>query len=193
MLVVCARQPAPDRWPARRAVRPRASPKASTATQLPLNDIDFRRGADGAGRVVVDLPNNQVGVDIRQQGQNLVVEFLRSSLPDSLRRRLDVTDFGTPVQSVITTQAGDRVRMVVEPRGVWEHSAYQSDNQFVLEVRPQKIDPNKLVPGCGLCRREAFAQLPEHRGARAASGHRRLHELQRRDERHRHRQRDACA
>jgi type IV pilus assembly protein PilQ len=117
--------------------------------QLPLRDIDFRRGADGAGRVVVELPNNQVGVDIRQQGNSLVVEFLRSSLPDSLRRRLDVTDFGTPIQTVTTTQAGDRVRMVVEPRGVWEHSAYQSDNQFVLEVRAQKVDPNKLVQGAG--------------------------------------------
>ncbi|MEO5881938.1 MAG: type IV pilus secretin PilQ [Caldimonas sp.] len=118
-------------------------------SQLPLKDIDFRRGADGAGRVVVELPNNQVGVDIRQQGAGLVVEFLRSSLPDSLRRRLDVTDFGTPVQSITTTQAGDRVRMVVEPRGTWEHSAYQSDNQFVLEVRSQKVDPNKLVQGAG--------------------------------------------
>jgi type IV pilus assembly protein PilQ len=117
--------------------------------QLPLRDIDFRRGQDGAGRVIVNLANNQVGVDIRQQGQSLVVEFLRSSLPDSLRRRLDVTDFGTPVQTVSTFQSGDRVRMVVEPRGAWEHSAYQSDNQFVLEVRPQKIDPNKLTQGPG--------------------------------------------
>jgi len=118
-------------------------------TQLSLRDIDFRRGSDGAGRVVVELPNNQVGVDIRQQGQSLVVEFLRSSLPDNLRRRLDVTDFGTPVQSITTTQQGDRVRMLVEPRGAWEHSAYQSDNQFVLEVRAQKVDPNKLVQGAG--------------------------------------------
>jgi type IV pilus assembly protein PilQ len=118
-------------------------------TQLPLRDIDFRRGADGAGRVVVDLASNQVGVDIRQQGRSLVVEFLRSSLPDTMRKRLDVSDFGTPVRSVTTSQAGDRVRMQVESTGVWEHSAYQSDNQFVLEVRAQKIDPNKLVQGAG--------------------------------------------
>lgn len=118
-------------------------------TPVAIKDIDFRRGADGAGRVVVDLPNNQVGVDIRQQGQSLVVEFLRSTLPDSLRRRLDVTDFGTPVQSVSAVQAGDRVRLTVDPRGAWEHSAYQSDNQFVLEVRAQKIDPNKLTQGPG--------------------------------------------
>ncbi|MET3604989.1 type IV pilus assembly protein PilQ [Sphaerotilus sulfidivorans] len=114
-----------------------------------LRDIDFRRGRDGAGRVVVDLPSNQVGVDIRQQGQNLIVEFLRSTAPEGLRRRLDVTDFGTPVQSVSTTQVGDRVRMTIEPRGNWEHSAYQSDNQFVLEVRPVKVDPQKLTAGPG--------------------------------------------
>jgi type II secretory pathway component HofQ len=79
----------------------------------------------------------------------LVVEFLRSALPDQLRRRLDVSDFGTPVRSISTFQSGDRVRMVVEPTGAWEHSAYQSDNQFVLEVRPVKIDPNKLTQGAG--------------------------------------------
>jgi type IV pilus assembly protein PilQ len=117
--------------------------------QLALKDIDFRRGNDGAGRVVVELPNNQVGVDIRQQGQALVVEFLRSTLPENLRKRFDVTDFGTPVQSITTAQQGDRVRMTVSPRGNWEHSAYQSDNQFVLEVRPQKVDPNKLTQGPG--------------------------------------------
>lgn len=122
---------------------------AQNAAPQALRDIDFRRGSDGSGRVIVALPSTQVGVDIRQQGQSLVVEFLRSTLPDSLRRRLDVTDFGTPVKSVATTQSGDRVRMVVEPTGVWEHSAYQTDNQFVLEVRPVKIDPNKLTQGQG--------------------------------------------
>jgi len=116
---------------------------------LPIKDLDFRRGADGAGRVVVALPNNQVGVDVRVQGQNLVVEFLKSTLPEGLRRRLDVTDFGTPIQTVTTFQAGDRVRMVIEPRGAWTHSAYQSDEQFVLEVKPLKVDPTKLTQGPG--------------------------------------------
>jgi type IV pilus assembly protein PilQ len=116
---------------------------------LPLKDIDFRRGTDASGRVVVDLANNQVGVDIRQQGSSLVVEFLKTALPEGLRRRLDVSDFGTPVQSVTTSQVGDKVRMVVEPKGQWEHSAYQSDNQFVLEVRQQKIDESKLSQGPG--------------------------------------------
>ena len=115
----------------------------------PIRDVDFRRGSDSSARVVVDLPSNQVGVDIRQQGQNLVVEFLKSSLPEGLRRRLDVSDFGTPVQTVTTFQAGDRVRVVIEPKGAWEHSAYQSDNQFVVEVRQIKVDPNKLTQGPG--------------------------------------------
>ncbi|MFT4267482.1 MAG: type IV pilus secretin PilQ [Xenophilus sp.] len=116
---------------------------------LPLRDIDFRLGPDGTGRVIVDLPNSQVGVDVRQQGRNLVVEFTKSSLSEGLRRRLDVTDFNTPVQFVNTQQAGDRVRMTIESRGEWEHSAYQSDNQFVVEVRPRKTDPTKLTQGVG--------------------------------------------
>ncbi len=116
---------------------------------LPLRDVDFRLGTDNTGRVIVDLANNQVGVDIRQQGKNLVVEFTKSTLPEGLRRRLDVSDFGTPVQLVTTQQSGDRVRMTIEPRGDWEHSAYQSENQFVVEVRPRKVDPTKLTQGVG--------------------------------------------
>ena len=122
---------------------------AQNAVPQTLRDIDFRRGRDGAGRVVVELPSTQVGVDIRQQGQSLIVEFLRTSVPEAMRRKLDVTDFGTPVQSVSTTQAIDRVRMVIDSRGSWEHSAYQTDNQFVLEIKPQKVDPNKLSQGAG--------------------------------------------
>ena len=112
-----------------------------------LSDIDFRRGPENAGRVVVNLANNQTGVDIRQQGRNLVVEFLKTSLPEGLRRRMDVADFGTPIRMVTATQAGDRVRLLIEPTGNWEHSAYQSDNQFVLEVREVKTDPNQLTQG----------------------------------------------
>ena len=133
-----------------------AAPAAATSfapsqnrEQLALKDIDFRRGVDGAGRVIVSLPSSQMGVDIRQQGAALLVEFPRAAVPDSMRRRLDVTDFGTPIQTITTTQSGDRVRMLIEPRGNWEHSAYQSDTQFVVEVRPVRVDPNKLTQGPG--------------------------------------------
>ena len=112
-----------------------------------VRGIDFRRGRNGEGRVVVDLSDTQTGVDIHQQGQTIIVDFLKAALPNNLRRKLDVTDFGTPVQSVTTSTVGDNVRMVIEPKGLWEHNAYQSDTQFVVEVRPVKEDPNKLFQG----------------------------------------------
>ncbi len=123
--------------------------EGTAADVRPLSDVDFRLGSNKTGRVVVGLASSQVGVDIRQQGKQLVVEFAKTSLPEGMRRRLDVTDFGTPVQAITTTQIGDRVRMVIDAQGAWEHSAYQSDNQLVLEVREPKTDPNKLSQGPG--------------------------------------------
>jgi type IV pilus assembly protein PilQ len=132
-----------------------ATPSAATSfaatgsmdSRSALRDIDFRRGPDGSGRVIIELGSAGTGVDIRQQGQTLVVDFQKSSLPDNLRRRLDVGDFATPVQTVNTFTQGDNVRMVIEPKGLWEHNAYQTDTQFVVEVKPIKEDPNKLVQG----------------------------------------------
>lgn len=112
-----------------------------------LRDIDFRRGVAGDGRVVVDLPSNQVAIDARLQGQTIVVDFMKVGLPDILKRTLDVADYGSPVQKVTTTRQGDNVRMVIEPKGLWEHSIYQSDSQLVVEVKPIKEDPNKLTQG----------------------------------------------
>jgi len=132
--------------PAPTAATTFAAPRASDARSA-LRDIDFRRAPDGSGRVVVELANSNTGVDIRQQGQTLVVDFQKSQLPDNLRRRLDVGDFATPVQTINTFVQGDNVRMVIEPKGLWEHNAYQSDTQFVVEVKPIKEDPNKLVQG----------------------------------------------
>ncbi|MDD2846381.1 MAG: type IV pilus secretin PilQ [Rhodoferax sp.] len=130
---------------------PPASVFAESATSdiLPIKDVDFQRGSDGSGRVVVALASSQVAASIREQGKGITVDFLRSSLSEGLRRRLDVTDFGTPVQIITSTQQGDRVRMVIEPVGEWEHSAYQSDSQFVVEVRAKKVDTTKLTQGPG--------------------------------------------
>ena len=101
-----------------------------------IRDIDFRRGRAGEGRIVVDLSDTSTGIDIRQQGQSIVVEFMKTALPENLRKRLDVVDFSTPVQTINTFAQGENVRMVIEPRGQWEHNAYQSDTQFVIEVKP---------------------------------------------------------
>lgn len=112
-----------------------------------VSDVMFRRGKDGEGRVIVDLSDSGTGIDIRQQGPNLVVDFMKTTIPDRLRRKLDVTDFATPVTTVETRSNGDNVRMVISPKGLWEHNAYQSDNQFIVEVKRIVEDPNKLVQG----------------------------------------------
>ncbi len=113
--------------------------------QHAIRDIDFRRGRAGEGRVVIDLSDTSTGIDIRQQGQNIVVDFIKTNLPENLRRRLDVIDFGTPVNTVSTFQQGENVRMVIEPKGLWEHNAYQSDTQFVIEVKPVSADPSRAA------------------------------------------------
>ena len=119
--------------------------RGDAAASHALRDLDFRRGKDGEGRVVVELSDPGVGVDIRQQGQSIVVDFLKARLPENLRKRLDVGDFGTPVKAVRATQQGDNARLIIEPQGQWEHNAYQSDTQFVIEVKPVREDPNRLA------------------------------------------------
>ena len=115
--------------------------------QHSLRDVDFRRGKNGEGRLQIDLSDSEVGIDIKQQGRKLLVDFQGTSLPRNLQRKLDVTDFGTPVQLVDTFSQGENVRMVIEPKGLWEYSAYQTDEKFFIEVKPVAEDPNKLVKG----------------------------------------------
>ncbi len=110
-----------------------------------VRDVDFRRGNTGEGRVVVDLSSPNIGIDIRMQGRQLLVDFINTNVPRNLVRRLDVGDFGTPVRFVDTFEQAGNARMVIEPRGQWEYSAYQTDTQFIIEVKPVKEDPNRLV------------------------------------------------
>jgi type IV pilus assembly protein PilQ len=119
------------------------------ASKVPnsIRNVEFRRGKDGEARITVDLSDSNAGIDIRQQGPNLVVDFVKVSLPDNLRKRLDVTDFATPVTAVNTVQQGANTRMTISPKGLWEHNAYQTDNQFVIEVKQVVENPNKLVQG----------------------------------------------
>ena len=132
--------------PAAAAPAASASGSASALAAAPrqqLRNLDFRRGSDGEGRVVVDLPNGNVAVDVRQLGNKVQVDFFQTGLPETLRRRLDVTDFGTPVSTVTTSRNGAHTRMIIEAQGRWEQSVFQSDTQLVVAVRPVKEDPNK--------------------------------------------------
>jgi type IV pilus assembly protein PilQ len=112
-----------------------------------LRDISFRRGPNGEGRIIVDLSDNAVGIDLRQQGKNLVIEFQNTTLPKNLERRLDVLDFATPVQTIDAFTQGGSSRIAIEPKGLWEHSAYQTDNRFIVEIKPILEDPTKLIQG----------------------------------------------
>ncbi|MFL6675405.1 MAG: type IV pilus secretin PilQ [Massilia sp.] len=127
---------------------PAAAPAlAAGAPRQALRDLDFRRGPNGEGRIVVDLPHSQVAVDVRQAGNQVLVDFLKTAVPPALRRRLDVSDFGTPVTRVTTTPQGENVHMTIEAQGLWEQTVYQSDTQLVIDVKPIKEDPNRLAQG----------------------------------------------
>lgn len=120
---------------------------AARRAEEPLGAIDFRRGDEGGGQVRFGLPHSRVTADVKQVGGNLLVELTNVSLPERLRRRLDVNDFGTPIQTVTTTEIGDRVRVVIAPQGEWEHTSYQTESELVIEVKPVKLDPKKLTQG----------------------------------------------
>lgn len=145
--VTLLQQAASDAQNASSAAAQFSAGKAEAGVSHAIRDINFRRGKNGEARVVVDLSDADVGIDIKQLGSNLVVDFGKAELPEKLRRRLDVTDFATPVTTVNTMSQGESVRMVISPRGLWEHNAYQTDNQFVIEVKQIVEDPNKLVQG----------------------------------------------
>ncbi|MDH3933742.1 MAG: secretin and TonB N-terminal domain-containing protein, partial [Gammaproteobacteria bacterium] len=112
-----------------------AAARASGDGDESINNIDFRRGEDGQGRVIVSLSDPSVPVDMQQQGGKVLVDFYRTQLPEELERRLDVLDFATPVKTIDTYTRGDNVHMVITPMGEYEYIAYQTDNQFTIEVR----------------------------------------------------------
>jgi type IV pilus assembly protein PilQ len=128
-----------------------ASPRFAEATpgaaRHSIRDVDFRRGATGEGRIVTTLSDAQAGINIRQQANGVVVDFIGTELPRALQRRLDVADFGTPVQFIETYTLGDNTRMVIQPKGGWEYAAYQTDNSFIVEVKQSDDAQKKTADG----------------------------------------------
>ncbi len=101
-----------------------------------IRNIDFRRGTDGTGRVIVELSDPRTPVNLRQQGTQIVVDFGGADLPKDLMKRYDVTDFATPVSTVDALKVGDSSRLVISAGGEFEQLAYQSDNQYAVEIKP---------------------------------------------------------
>ncbi len=124
-----------------------AESKATSDQTHAISGVDFARGKNGEGRIIVDLSDPNTGINIKQKGKLLIVDFVNTDVPAELQRRLNVINFNTPVLYVDTMKQGKNGRMVIEPKGNWEQSAYQADNKFIIDVRQVIEDPNKLVKG----------------------------------------------
>ena len=112
-----------------------------------ISNVDFARGKNGEGRIIVDLSDANTGINIKQKGKQIIVDFANTDVPTELQRRLNVINFNTPVLYVDTMKQGKNGRMIIEPKGEWEQSAYQADKKFIIDVRQVIADPNKLVKG----------------------------------------------
>lgn len=134
-LILAVLQGTEKQSPAGASVAPTRFEEAGNKRDHGIRDVDFRRGKNGEGRIAVTLSDPGVGIDIQQKGRAIQVDFLNTSLPGPLQRRLDVSDFATPTQAVETFEQGKNTRMMVTPKGKWDYSAYQTGNQFIMEVR----------------------------------------------------------
>ena len=113
-----------------------SSSQAATPVERAIRTIDFRRGADGTGRVIVQLTDPRTAVNVRQEGNQVVVDFAGTLMPKNLMRRYDVMDFATPVQTVDALRVEGSSRLVISAQGDFEQLAYQSDNQYTIEIKP---------------------------------------------------------
>lgn len=121
-----------------------AEPKAAAEGHA-VRDVDFRRGRNGEAQIIVDLSDATTGIDLRQQGKSVLVDFIQTALPPALERRYDVTDFGTQVDNFEVTRSGANTRITITPKGRWEQSAYQTDSRFIIEVKPVVDPPDDLA------------------------------------------------
>ncbi len=123
--------------------------KADKAGKHNLKNIDFRRGPQGDGKIIVSLSDTNVGINIREEAGEIIVDFVDTNVVDELVRRLDVIDFATPVQTIDTTRQGKNTRMVIKPSGNYEHLAYQAGETFTINVKPVLTKADKKADEFG--------------------------------------------
>jgi type IV pilus assembly protein PilQ len=119
-------------------------PAVAVSGTRTVNNIDFRRGNAGEARISVELTDSKVPADLRQEGGKIVVNFAKTSIPDTLLQRLDVQDFATPVSTVDAVRVGDGARLIIAASGDYEQLAYQSDNVYTIEIKPVVKLPPEL-------------------------------------------------
>ena len=135
-VVITLQTPSAAASPAAPAEQTHFADNKPAAQPHSVRNIDFRRGRNGEGQVIIDLSDVGTGIDLKQQGRTVTVDLLQTELPLALERRFDVNDFGTPVEFMEATAQGNAVHVVIQARGRWEQSAYQTDNRLIIEVKP---------------------------------------------------------
>jgi type IV pilus assembly protein PilQ len=136
ILVTLGRQVGGDAMAGNNAAPRPGSAQSAAPVERSIKTIDFRRGADGTGRVIVQLSDPRTPVNVRQEGNQVVVDFAGTLMPKNLMRRYDVMDFATPVQTVDAIRVEGSSRLVISAQGDFEQLAYQSDNQYTVEIKP---------------------------------------------------------
>ena len=124
----------------RPAVASAAPARASAPVGKAIRGVDFQRGTQGEGNVVIDLSDPSIAPDIQEREGKIILNFARTQLPEPLRVRLDVKDFATPVQFVSASAGSDRATISIEPSGTFDYSTYQTDNKLTVSVRPMTVD-----------------------------------------------------
>lgn len=115
-----------------------SDPTKKVASDIQVANIDFRRGENGAGRVILRFNGDGAAADMRNEGSKVVVDVANASIPENLRRRLDVTDFATPVQSLEPNANAGSTRLVINTNGAYDSMAYQTGNEYVIEIAPKR-------------------------------------------------------
>lgn len=123
-----------------------AEPKAGDQKHE-VKNVEFMRGKNGEAHIVMTLSDANTGIDLKQKGKTVMIDFINAGVAENLQRRLNVINFNTPVLFVDTIRIGANTRIIIEPKGNWEQSAYQADKKFIVDIRPVLDDPNKLVQG----------------------------------------------
>ncbi|MBD0680157.1 type IV pilus secretin PilQ family protein [Pseudomonas sp. PSB11] len=114
--------------------------RAVAPTGKAIRAVDFQRGTQGEGNVVIDLSDPSIAPDIQEREGKIVLGFSKTRLPEPLRVRLDVRDFATPVQFVNASATGDKTTITIEPSGAFDYSTYQTDNKLTVSIRPMTVD-----------------------------------------------------
>ena len=143
-----------------------------TQARSQIEDLEFRRSPEGEGRLVLALSDPSIDVNVFSEGGNINLEFMQTSVPETLLRRFDVTDFATPVNSVEVSTTERGARLLLKASGNFDYLAYQTGNEYVLSVKPlSSEEKQERLNEFNYVGRPNIAELSGHRSAGGAAAH----------------------